>query len=119
MLRGNDGDDILHGKDGFDRLIGDAGADNLTGGAGIDIITGGAGADRFVFGQGSEVDVLRDFDPTVDILDLRTSSLTDFAAFQAAANAASYGVAISLSGDDFLKIKGVSEGQIGTEDVLL
>ena len=64
-----------------DTLIGGAGADTLDGGAGHDILRGGAGADVFVFRPGT--DRVRDFNaPAGDRVDLRHSSITDYADLQ-------------------------------------
>jgi len=75
----------LNGNGGNDVLIGNNGADILTGGTGADILAGGAGADTFNFVSGDTViaiggsgekgtiagfDVIRDFDTTVDKLNL-------------------------------------------------
>lgn len=77
-LQGWDGNDRLEGGDGNDGLEGGAGNDILIGGAGRDRLSGGAGADRFVFnsvddsgpGWGQRDNIL-DFQPGIDIIDLR------------------------------------------------
>lgn len=81
-LRGDSGDDRLIGRDGRDALIGGDGNDTLIGGNDADTLTGGDGGDRFVFADpadstaGRPRDVIRDFDPTSDLLDF--SSIGDF-----------------------------------------
>jgi peroxidase len=68
-LMGGRGDDALSGEGGKDRLAGGAGDDILSGGDGHDVLIGGAGYDNFVFQSGeSEYDVIRDFDPSEDLL---------------------------------------------------
>lgn len=82
-LWGGGGNDSIRGGGGADRLGGGRGDDTLQGGYGLDILTGGKGADRFVFGRegiAGEVldggvgagnrDVVTDFDPCEDVLDL-------------------------------------------------
>lgn len=76
-LRGRDGEDRLHGGTGDDRLSGGAGDDRLWGGLGSDHITGGSGEDVFVFRSADAIgrdvagrDVIRDFEPGVDRIDL-------------------------------------------------
>ena len=64
-----DGDKLLGGA-GNDTLVGGSGADTLTGGAGNDVLTGGGGADHFVFVAGGGADVITDFAPGQDQLDL-------------------------------------------------
>lgn len=74
-LLGGDGADLLRGGAGRDRLNGGADADTLRGEAGADVLWGGAGADRFVFASHRGRDVVRDFTPDVDLLDLSALSL--------------------------------------------
>lgn len=75
-LSGGGGDDTLIGNAGNDRLDGGDGADILQGGTGLDMLTGGAGADLFDWnaashvGKGSTRDVVTDFTPGTDKLDL-------------------------------------------------
>lgn len=77
-LRGDQGDDILAGQQGRDRLFGSTGDDRLVGGQGHDHLSGGAGADRFVFrstdeigGRAGATDVIVDFMPGTDVINLR------------------------------------------------
>ena len=96
-LDGNDGDDRLDGGAGQDNLFGGDGADTLLGGAdndrifagegddlidggtGNDTIFGSGGVDTFVFELGHGDDIIRDFDPNGEIIDL-TALGTSFGA---------------------------------------
>jgi len=74
-LNGGDGDDTLYGEGDKDTLRGDAGNDTLIGGASQDRLTGGTGSDTFVYlvagdSAGSEQDVILDFAPAEDRIDL-------------------------------------------------
>ncbi len=76
-LAGGKGDDVLKGEAGDDVLNGGDGDDVLVGGAGRDVLQGGAGADIFRFtsladiGQaGGARDVIRDFAPGLDLIDI-------------------------------------------------
>lgn len=71
-LEGGNGDDLLDGGMGPDLLIGGHGNDRLIGGGAADRLTGGLGADVFVIGAGDhgEADVITDFQPGVDRLEL-------------------------------------------------
>ena len=78
-LTGGSENDVLSGLGGKDALKGLGGADVLNGGAGVDTLTGGAGADRFVFASAAEIgngtspsgrDVITDFAPGQDRIDL-------------------------------------------------
>ena len=70
VLAGTAGADVLQGGAGADRITGGNGADVLIDGAGNDTLTGGAGADSFVFLPDGVADVVADFTPHEDRLDL-------------------------------------------------
>jgi len=87
-IEGTDGNDVLTGSDAHEQLLGGAGSDRLDGGAGNDILDGGAGRDNLTGGEGADVfrfsaredsyrtasasfnDLIVDFDPAKDRLDL-------------------------------------------------
>lgn len=69
-LSGGRGDDQLLGGDGPDQLNGGAGADRLMGDQGRDVLTGGRGRDRFVLQSGLGADLIQDFQPGQDRLEL-------------------------------------------------
>ncbi|WP_394543132.1 M10 family metallopeptidase C-terminal domain-containing protein [Azorhizophilus paspali] len=84
-LTGSDAHETLLGLDGADRLDGGAGNDILDGGAGRDTLTGGAGADTFRFSaredshrttSASFTDLITDFDPAQDRIDLSALGFT-------------------------------------------
>ncbi len=109
-LFGREGADWLAGEAGDDRLTGGAGRDLLSGGAGDDWIHGGAGADRLIGGAGADVfvfapgdgrDVIVDFDPARDVLDLSRFGLDappEIVATTAGAAFAIDGAAVELPG---------------------
>ena len=77
-LYGSDSQDVIFGFAGNDKLFGRAGDDVLQGGDGNDSLLGGAGADTFYWtladksaNSSLEVDIIRDFNPNADKLDLR------------------------------------------------
>ena len=85
VLSGGDGSDRVFGGGGDDSLLGNAGKDTLRGGAGSDLLrggtgrdtlTGGIGDDTFRFsdkgeaGKGVNRDVITDFQPGSDLVDL-------------------------------------------------
>lgn len=69
-LLGAGGDDLIMGRAGADRLDGGTGADSLSGGEGDDTLTGGAGADWFSGFEGGGADIVTDFEPGSDVIDL-------------------------------------------------
>lgn len=83
-LFGNAGDDRLHGNRGDDTLRGGVGDDKLQGGLGRDLLWGQAGEDRFIFTKlsdtgvtGRTADIIRDFQPGIDKIDLRMIDARD------------------------------------------
>lgn len=69
-LRGGVQDDVLTGGAGADSITAGAGDDILMDGAGADTLRGGAGGDTFIFLRDRERDVIQDFDPLQDVIDL-------------------------------------------------
>ena len=80
FLFGDSGNDHIVGDEGWDRLIGGSGNDFLEGGGGEDVIVGGVGddllsggarEDHFVYRENDGNDVILDFKPGEDVIDLR------------------------------------------------
>ena len=69
-LTGGTGDDLILGGAGNDLLTGGAGQDVLADGTGTDTLAGGAGADLFVLSADGQTDVIADFQPGIDRIDL-------------------------------------------------
>lgn len=68
-------DDALSGGAGNDYVYGGADNDTVSGGAGFDKLTGGEGADVFVIEPGTGTDVIRDFEPGTDRIDISALGL--------------------------------------------
>lgn len=66
LIEGSGGPDYLEGGDGNDTLIGYSGDDTLV---------GGEGSDTFVFGDGFDHDIVLDFKPGTDRLELRSNEI--------------------------------------------
>jgi Ca2+-binding RTX toxin-like protein len=75
-LTGMSGNDALFGGEGKDTLFGGEGNDTLFGGAGSDTLTGGSGNDVFEMNNDGSRDVITDFSPTSDKIDLSETGLT-------------------------------------------
>lgn len=69
-LYGGEGQDKLKGQKGHDVMKGGSGGDQLNGGPGADTLNGGSGADVFIFAPEHGKDLIQDFLPGTDILDL-------------------------------------------------
>jgi len=69
-LTGTTKNDLIWGNGGNDTLSGGGGDDVLAGGDGRDVLIGGAGADTFVFKRDFLRDEVRDFDLSMDRLDI-------------------------------------------------
>lgn len=70
MLDGGKGNDWLDGGIGADRLFGGSGNDTLIGSQGNDTLVGGSGEDTFYFASGFGKDVVLDFQPGADLLEI-------------------------------------------------
>ena len=113
-LTGNGNRDVLKGGKGRDSLFGGGGGDTLRGGDGKDQLSGGGGADTFVFGTSHGKDVVADFTPGKDYLDLGliASRMRD--------------LQLSAQGDDTLidtgqgliRLQGVAPGELSADDFL-
>jgi len=82
ILNGNGGNDtisggqrrdLLNGGPGSDVINGNIGRDILVGGGGNDTLTGGFGIDMFSYKTVTQgTDLIKDFTPEIDVIDLRT-----------------------------------------------
>ncbi len=70
VLTGTELDDILNGMGGSDTINAGAGDDRLIDGQGRDHLYGGAGADIFRFVQDGTLDLIRDYEHGLDLIDL-------------------------------------------------
>jgi Ca2+-binding RTX toxin-like protein len=113
-LYGGPGDDTLLGGAGDDRIFAGLDDDRIDGGTGDDTIFGSAGVDTFVFAPDHGDDVIRDFDPHGEIIDL-TALGTAFGALAIGPMAG--GVLVTTSGGTIL-LEGVAESDLGAGDFL-
>jgi hypothetical protein len=124
-ITGAEGDDQLYGHGGADTLHGDAGDDGLSGGAdddlldggsGDDTLTGGAGRDAIVFRDGFDHDVVTDFDPSQDRVQVASGGVEDWAGVQARLSSAEDGSAIlTLDDGSTLLFQGVRPTDLGAQ----
>ena len=112
---GNDLDNVLTGSALSNWLLGGAGNDTLNGKAGGDVLFGETGADTFVFERGTGGDVIGDFTPGTDKLQLAGIGYTNLTEVKAHMVEAGGVSAIDLGAGDFVvlhnvTIAGLSEG---------
>ena len=100
----------------YGRIKGGRGDDRLEGGAGDDRLRGDEGADTFVFGAGR--DVIRDFAPGEDVLDLTAAKLGGWDALEDAARERGSKLVLDLD-EGRLVLKGIELLDLGADDFLL
>ena len=115
-LRSFGGDDKLYGRGGADKLYGGDGADFLDGGggSGTDLLFGGAGADTFHFDRGEGVDVVKDFENNIDVIELDNFSLTKTQALSLASQVGD-DVVFDFGSDGMLTIENATIGQLNND----
>lgn len=97
-LTGSDADDLIYGGRGWDTLIGGGGSDRIYDGIGKDYMTGGAGADVFVFEPDGRGDIVTDYTPGQDLIDLsRFDMLYHYSAIDIAQK--SWGFLLTVKGE--------------------
>ncbi len=130
-LAGNDGDDRIFGESGADDLRGNDGDDVIKGGSGKDTIEGGQGKDKltgedgndvFVFKDGFDKDIVVDFDPGTDLLDLSalTSEASSFEDFLNASSESGTKVVYDLDndGENRIVLKNTTLDELSSDDFL-
>lgn len=128
FLQGDAGSNVIQGGAGEDKLMGDAGNDVLMGGFGDDILDGGigidallgeAGADTFVIGpgSGSDLDVIADFNPGEDVIDLTEFGLSGMSDLSIGTDIFG-GSMIALPGGDSLSLLLVDPASLSSNDFI-
>ena len=116
-LEGGAGEDTLIGGNGNDDLDGGDGDDILEGGPGDDDLLGGFGADTFKFSSGDGDDVIEDFSPGEDKIDLSGfSGIDDFSDLEDSITERGNNVQIELPGRGELTLENTSG--LGADDFI-
>ncbi len=97
-ITGGAADDMLAGGGGDDILNGSGGNDILSDGSGSDQMTGGSGNDIFVLTADGALDVIHDYDPARDSLDLTAFNFL-YTTSQLTIIPTSYGCRIEFRGE--------------------
>ncbi len=116
---GNELDNHLTGNASANWLLGGAGNDVLNGKAGNDVLFGEAGADTFIFEHGTGGDVIGDFTPGTDKIDLSAFGITDYQAVINSMHEVNGTTAIDLGGGDFIVLNGVANASLHASDFIL
>jgi Ca2+-binding RTX toxin-like protein len=121
VLNGDNGSDALNGGEGDDALSGGNGTDVLNGGLGNDVLSGGNGpANIFVFEPFFGQDIVTDFTPGADIIQIDSSLFADAAAVLGAAQDDGVGnVAITYDSANAITLLGVTSSELGAGDFQL
>ncbi len=127
-LNGGNGRDKLFGHGGNDKLIAGTGNDVLIGGSGNDVLSGDAGNDRlkgnggadvFQFTRGGDRDMVKDFRPGTDRLDLSDFNLNSANAARSASRDGSGNVIFDMGQGDVLVLKGLQLADLSNGDFIL
>jgi Ca2+-binding RTX toxin-like protein len=110
---GNELDNVIKGNAGVNVLFGGLGDDTLDGGASLDILWGEAGADTFLIRKGTGIDIIADFTPGIDRLDVRDFEFGATAAFMSRMTQVGSDISVNLGGGDSLILMGVKITNLG------
>ena len=116
---GGTGADILLGGDGADQLNGGGGSDTLNGGSGDDQLSGGPGGDLYLLRNDGGDDVIVDFAPGADRIDISDFGFVDFQAVVGAADEQAGDTVLRLDDNDSVTLTGLKIADLGADDFLL
>lgn len=105
---------ILRLADGGDTATGGAAADILIDGDGLDVLIGGPGADLFILGRDGEQDMIGDFEPGIDRLDL--SGMGSFYTAASITIGARWNGALIRIGEEELRIRTADRTPLSRDD---
>jgi Ca2+-binding RTX toxin-like protein len=116
---GNELDNVLIGNTGVNVLLGALGNDTLDGGASLDILWGEAGSDTFLIRKGTGIDIVADFTPGTDHLDVRDYGFKTVAELMSRMTQAGGDISVDLGEGDSLILMGVKTTSLGATDLLV
>jgi Ca2+-binding RTX toxin-like protein len=112
-ISGRDGADYIEGFGGNDFLSGGAANDIISGGIGNDNLNGGSGADTFVFLANFGRDLIEDFIPAQDYLEISRSVFADFNALYAHATTDGLGnIVVAADANNTITLEDVTIQQL-------
>ena len=116
---GNELNNVITGSPTDNVLMGAAGNDTLDGGAGQDILWGMTGADTFLIRKGTGIDIIADFTPGADRIDLRDYGFKSVAAARALFQQVGTDVSVNLGNGDTLILMGMQGRPIANADIYI
>jgi Ca2+-binding RTX toxin-like protein len=116
---GNELNNLITGNAIANVLLGGAGNDTLDGGAGQDILWGEAGSDSFLIRKGTGIDIIADFTPGTDRLDVRDYGFKTTTALMARMTQVGTDISVDLGGGDSLILMGVKLTSLGATDLFV
>ncbi|MEL0590623.1 MAG: calcium-binding protein [Planktothrix rubescens PR222] len=117
VIRSGDGNDTLLGGKGNDQLFGDAGDDFLSGDRDIDTLTGGQGSDTFALSTGSGLDIITDFENTIDYIQVPADvSVSDILIQAAGTNTL---IILQSTGEQLVQLNNIQASNITIANLLL
>jgi VCBS repeat-containing protein len=114
---GNELDNLIIGSAIGNVLLGGAGNDTLDGVAGQDILYGQAGSDTFLIRKGTGMDIIADFTPSTDRLDVRDYGFKTTAELTSRMTQVGPDISVDLGGGDSLILMGVKVTSFGAADL--
>ena len=115
---GNDLNNVLTGSEQANWLLGGGGDDTINGKGGYDVLFGQDGADTFVFERGTGGDVIGDFTPGTDKLQLAGIGYTNVTEVKAHMVEAGGVSAIDLGAGDFVVLHNVTIASLSEGDLI-
>jgi VCBS repeat-containing protein len=116
---GNELNNVITGSATGNVLMGAAGNDTLDGGAGQDILWGMTGADTFLIRKGTGIDIIADFTPGADRIDLSDYGFKSVAAAGALFQQVGTDVSVNLGNGDTLILMGMQGRPIANADIYI
>jgi Ca2+-binding RTX toxin-like protein len=110
---------FLAGNAHGNRLSGGIGTDILVGGKGNDLMYGKGGADTFVFRLADGFDVITDFEPGVDHIELQKFGFASSGAVLKALVDTPSGSALSLGASQAIHFRGIEPDALSAKDFIL
>ncbi|MEG4148934.1 hypothetical protein [Microcoleus sp. Pol12B5] len=116
-ISGGEGNESLFGGKGNDQLFGDTGDDFLSGDRDIDTLSGGQGSDTFALSTGGGLDLITDFENTIDYIQVPVGvNINDILIQAAGANTI---LSLRSTGEQLAQLNNVQASSITTARLLL